>query len=88
MHTHPSDSHASARRLADERGANLVEYILLVALIAIAVIGAVLFVRGQINRTAVKAGIEVACADYPDEECDDIRTIVDHPDVDWVNPGG
>ena len=33
----------------DEHGANLVEYILLVALIALAVIGAVIFLRGQIS---------------------------------------
>jgi Flp pilus assembly pilin Flp len=33
----------------DEQGANLVEYILLVALIALAVIAAVVFLRGQIS---------------------------------------
>jgi Flp pilus assembly pilin Flp len=33
----------------DERGANLVEYILLVALIALAVIAAVVFLRGQVS---------------------------------------
>ena len=32
----------------DEAGANLVEYILLIALIALAVIGAVVFLRGQL----------------------------------------
>ena len=37
------------RLLRDTRGANLVEYILLLALIALAVIGAVVFLRGQIS---------------------------------------
>ena len=37
-------------RLArDEQGASLVEYILLVALIALAVIAAVVFLRGQVS---------------------------------------
>jgi Flp pilus assembly pilin Flp len=38
-----------ARFAKDERGANLVEYILLVALIALAVIAAVVFLRGEVN---------------------------------------
>ena len=40
----------------DERGANLVEYILLVALIALAVIAAVVFLRGQVNSQFNNAG--------------------------------
>jgi len=40
----------------DERGANLVEYILLVALIALAVIAAVVFLRGQVNSQFSNAG--------------------------------
>ena len=38
-----------AKFTKDERGANLVEYILLVALIALAVIAAVVFLRGQVS---------------------------------------
>ena len=38
-----------SRFCKDERGANLVEYILLVALIALAVIAAVVFLRGQVS---------------------------------------
>jgi len=37
-----------AKLARDEQGANLVEYILLIALIALAVIGAVVFLRGQL----------------------------------------
>jgi len=40
----------------DEKGANLVEYILLVALIALAVIAAVVFLRGQVNSQLNNAG--------------------------------
>jgi pilus assembly protein Flp/PilA len=39
----------TAKFTKDERGANLVEYILLVALIALAVIAAVVFLRGQVS---------------------------------------
>jgi Flp pilus assembly pilin Flp len=38
-----------AKFAKDEQGANLVEYILLVALIALAVIAAVVFLRGQVS---------------------------------------
>ena len=38
-----------SRPLRDEQGANLVEYILLVALIAIAVIAAVVFLGGAVS---------------------------------------
>jgi Flp pilus assembly pilin Flp len=38
-----------ARFAKDERGASMVEYILLVALIALAVIAAVVFLRGQVQ---------------------------------------
>jgi pilus assembly protein Flp/PilA len=40
----------------DEQGANLVEYILLVALIALAVIAAVVFLRGQVNSKFDQTG--------------------------------
>jgi len=40
----------------DEQGANLVEYILLVALIALAVIAAVIFLRGQVSSKFNTAG--------------------------------
>lgn len=40
----------------DERGANLVEYILLVALIALAVIAAVVFLRGEVSSKFDEAG--------------------------------
>ena len=39
-----------------EEGANLVEYILLVALIALAVIAAVVFLRGQVSSKFSQAG--------------------------------
>ena len=39
-----------------ERGANLVEYILLVSLIALAIIAAVVFVKGQVNSKYSDAG--------------------------------
>jgi Flp pilus assembly pilin Flp len=41
---------------SDERGANLVEYILLVALIALAVIAAVVFLTQQVNTQFNNAG--------------------------------
>ena len=44
----------------DERGANLVEYILLVALIALAVIAAVIFLRGQVSSKFNEAGSKVS----------------------------
>jgi Flp pilus assembly pilin Flp len=40
----------------EERGANLVEYILLVALIALAVIAAVVFLRGQVSSKFDQTG--------------------------------
>ncbi len=44
----------------DEQGANLVEYILLVALIALAVIAAVVFLRGQVSNKFDGAGSQVS----------------------------
>ena len=44
----------------DERGANLVEYILLVALIALAVIAAVIFLRGQVSAKFNEAGSKLS----------------------------
>jgi Flp pilus assembly pilin Flp len=45
-----------AKFAKDERGANLVEYILLVALIALAVIAAVVFLRGQVGSKFSETG--------------------------------
>ena len=45
-----------ARFTKDERGANLVEYILLIALIAILVIAAVAFLRGKVTDKFSEAG--------------------------------
>ena len=44
----------------DERGASMVEYILLVALIALAVIAAVVFLRGQMSNKFDEAGSTVS----------------------------
>jgi pilus assembly protein Flp/PilA len=45
-----------AKFSTDERGANLVEYILLVALIALAVIAAVVFLGGQVSSKFSETG--------------------------------
>ena len=45
-----------AKFTKDERGASLVEYVLLVALIALAVIAAVIFLGGQINDKFEETG--------------------------------
>ena len=45
-----------AKFTKDERGASMVEYILLVALIALAVIAAVVFLRGQVSSKFNDAG--------------------------------
>jgi Flp pilus assembly pilin Flp len=44
----------------DERGASMVEYILLVALIALAVIAAVVFLRGQMQDKFSDAGSKLS----------------------------
>jgi Flp pilus assembly pilin Flp len=54
-----------AKFTKDERGASLVEYILLVALIALAVIAAVLFLRGQVSDKFDEAGSKVSNAPNP-----------------------
>ncbi|HEV2309074.1 MAG TPA: Flp family type IVb pilin [Acidimicrobiia bacterium] len=51
-----------ARFGRDERGANLVEYLLLVSLIAIAVMGAVIFLRNQIIPQFNNAGSAISTA--------------------------
>jgi Flp pilus assembly pilin Flp len=48
----------------DETGASMVEYILLVALIALAVIAAVVFMRGQLQDSFSDAGSKVSNAPY------------------------
>jgi pilus assembly protein Flp/PilA len=45
-----------AKFTKDEQGANLVEYILLIALIALAVIAAVILLRGQVSSKFSEAG--------------------------------
>jgi pilus assembly protein Flp/PilA len=45
-----------ARLARDERGANLVEYLLLVALIAIAAMAAITFLGSQLNPKFSQAG--------------------------------
>jgi Flp pilus assembly pilin Flp len=54
-----------ARVLRDERGANLVEYVLLLSLIAIAVIGAVLFFGTQLSPKYNQAGSQLSSAPGP-----------------------
>jgi Flp pilus assembly pilin Flp len=54
-----------ARLIRDERGANLVEYLLLVSLIAIAVIGAVKFFGGQLSPKFNQAGSQLSSASGP-----------------------
>jgi Flp pilus assembly pilin Flp len=49
-----------AKLARDERGASLVEYILLVALIALAVIGAVVFMRNQVSTKFDFAGSKIS----------------------------
>jgi Flp pilus assembly pilin Flp len=51
-----------AKFTKDERGASMVEYILLVALIALAVIAAVVFLRGQVQDKFSDAGTELSNA--------------------------
>ncbi len=54
-----------AKLTKDEQGANLVEYILLVALIALAVIAAVVFMRGQVNDKFNEAGSTIKKSPNP-----------------------
>ena len=49
-----------AKFTKDERGASMVEYILLVALIALAVIAAVVFLRGQVSGKFNDAGSKLS----------------------------
>jgi pilus assembly protein Flp/PilA len=49
-----------AKFAKDEDGASMVEYILLVALIALAVIAAVVFLKGQINNKFNDAGSKLS----------------------------
>ena len=51
-----------AKFTKDDTGASMVEYILLVALIALAVIGAVVFMRGHLNDSFSEAGSKVSNA--------------------------
>jgi Flp pilus assembly pilin Flp len=50
----------TARFTKSDRGASMVEYILLVALIALAVIAAVVFLRGQMSDKFNDAGSTVS----------------------------
>ena len=49
-----------AKFAKDERGASMVEYILLVALIALAVIAAVIFLRSQVQDKFSEAGSKLS----------------------------
>jgi len=49
-----------AKFTQDERGASMVEYILLVALIALAVIAAVVFLRGEVETKFSDAGSQLS----------------------------
>ena len=49
-----------AKFAKDETGASMVEYILLVALIALAVIAAVVFLRGQVQGKFSDAGSQLS----------------------------
>jgi Flp pilus assembly pilin Flp len=49
-----------AKFAKDEQGASMVEYILLVALIALAVIAAVVFLRDQVDTKFSDAGTELS----------------------------
>ncbi|MEX1006553.1 MAG: Flp family type IVb pilin [Acidimicrobiia bacterium] len=49
-----------AKFTKDERGASMVEYILLVALIALAVIAAVVFLRDQVSTKFDDAGSKLS----------------------------
>jgi Flp pilus assembly pilin Flp len=49
-----------AKFTKDERGASMVEYILLVALIALAVIAAVVFLRDQVSSKFNDAGSKIS----------------------------
>ncbi len=49
-----------AKFAKDERGASMVEYILLVALIALAVIAAVVFLKDQVNNKFNDAGSKLS----------------------------
>ena len=51
-----------ARFTNSERGASMVEYILLVALIALAVIAAVVVLRGQLDTKFSEAGSKVGAS--------------------------
>jgi Flp pilus assembly pilin Flp len=54
-----------AKLSKDEQGANLVEYILLIALIAVAVIGAVAFMRSQVQDRFSYAGTKISNTPNP-----------------------
>jgi len=51
-----------AKFTKDERGASMVEYILLVALIALAVVAAVVFMRTQLQHSFSDAGSKLSNA--------------------------
>ena len=53
-----------AKFAKDERGASMVEYILLVALIALAVIAAVVFLKDQVNNKFNDAGSKLSSSGY------------------------
>ena len=54
-----------ARWARDERGASLIEYVLLVSLIAMAVIGAITFLGSQLSPRFNNAGSQLSSAPGP-----------------------
>ncbi len=56
----------------DEAGASMVEYILLVALIALAVIAAVVFLKDQVNGKFNDAGSKLSSSGYLNRRSGDV----------------
>lgn len=54
-----------ARLSRDDRGASLVEYLFLVLLVAVAVMAAVIFMRGELTASFDEAGSRVGSAPNP-----------------------
>ena len=54
-----------AKLTRDDRGASMVEYILLVALIAVSVMAAVVFMRGELDTKYSDAGSQMSVATNP-----------------------
>ena len=71
-----------ARFTNSERGASMVEYILLVALIALAVIAAVVFLRGQLERKVQRRGQQgQSVINRGADTIEGLRTVIRGPSV-------